>query len=220
MKVNERQVIYQFNNASKILPNGDCLDHLGLEVDDLKALRTHLLAHGVTVKDVTRGRIGDFILTVKDPDGRTYEMTQFAPEGQLLKHQGQNLPVSRISAHLLSATIRVADLAVSLRFYRDILGFTEVGKAGADGSVRIQVPDGTDYLILSPYDAHSGQPAPWAVPEYALAVPDVSKAAAILKERARTNGSQPPSEPTLSAFGKREVSIIDPDGVRVVLLQN
>src|SRR5947209_9602672 len=61
MKVNERQVIYLFNDATKILPNGDNLDHLGLETDNIEAARTHLLAHGVKVGAVNRGRIGDFL---------------------------------------------------------------------------------------------------------------------------------------------------------------
>src|SRR3954447_1328931 len=42
MKVNERQVIYLFPDASKIRPNGDNLDHLGLETDNIEAVREHL----------------------------------------------------------------------------------------------------------------------------------------------------------------------------------
>src|SRR5258708_14840542 len=132
MKVNERQVIYLFPNAAKILPNGDNLDHLGLETDDLAALREDLLAKQIKVGEVHRGRIGDLILGVKDPDGHTFEITQLTPEGQLLQHQGRGLPATRASDRLRSATIAVADLAASVRFYRDILGFkktSEIGRA-------------------------------------------------------------------------------------------
>src|SRR3954467_4012097 len=103
MKVNERQVIYLFTDATKILPNGDNLDHLGLETDNLAAVREHLLAQGLKVGDVHRGRIGDLLLGIKDPDGHTYEITQLEPQGQLLQHQGQALPASRISSHLRGA---------------------------------------------------------------------------------------------------------------------
>src|SRR3954471_1663495 len=43
MKVNERQVIYLFTDSTKILPSGDNLDPLGLETDNLAAVREHLL---------------------------------------------------------------------------------------------------------------------------------------------------------------------------------
>src|SRR5436190_9365681 len=149
MKVNERQVILLFPDATRILPNGDNLDHLGLETDNIAAAREHLLAHGVKVGAVNRGRIGDLLLGVKDPDGHTFEITQFTPEGQLLQHQGKNLSPGRVSSHLRSASITVADLASSLHFYVDILGFKKIdsdaGKSPGAGVVRLQVTDGTDY---------------------------------------------------------------------------
>jgi catechol 2,3-dioxygenase-like lactoylglutathione lyase family enzyme len=219
MKVNERQVIYLFTDATRILPNGDNLDHLGLEVDDLQAFRKHVLAHGVKVGEVNRGRIGDFLLGIHDPDGRTFEGTQFAPEGQLLKHQGQNLPATRISDHLRSATINVTDLAASLKFYCDVLGGETIGSPAKDGSVRVHVADGTDFLVLKPMPAGSDRAKIWAVPEYTLIVRDLDKTAEELRQRAKATGFAPPAGPTTSAFGEREISCIDPDGVRVVFVQ-
>src|SRR4051812_2050939 len=116
MKVNERQVIYLFTDATKILPNGDNLDHLGLETDNIEAVRAWLVAHDVKVGNVNRGRIGDFLLGIRDPDGYPTEITQFAPEGQLLQHQGKSLGAGRVSSHLRSATLTVANLPASLRF--------------------------------------------------------------------------------------------------------
>ena len=154
MKVNERQVIYLFPNAAKILPNGDNLDHLGLETDDAAALYAYLLAKGIKVAPPKRGRIGDLLLGVRDPDGHPYEVTQFEPEGQLRRHAGLSLAAGRISSHLRSISISVADPAASRRFYVDILGFRELARNG--GPVRLQVPDGTDYLVL----AAVGRPRP------------------------------------------------------------
>lgn len=146
MKVNERQVIYLFPNPAKIQPNGDNLDHLGLECDHLQAFHDFLIAHQVKVGDVHRGRIGDLILGVKDPDGHTFEVTELTKEGQLLKHQGQALPATRAGTHLMSATVSSSDLNGSLRFYLDLLGFKMV--EASDQEVVIQVPDGTDQLKL------------------------------------------------------------------------
>ncbi len=215
MKVNERQVIYLFTDATKILPNGDNLDHLGLETNAIEVARTHLLAHDVKVGAVNRGRIGDFLLGVKDPDGHAWELTQFAPEGQLLQHQGKGLAPGRIAAKLRSATLAVANLDAALHFYVDVLGFTRVGGEGvgpADAPVRVQLPDGDDYLDLKP-----AEPGARAVPEYCLEVDDIAKTFATLGARAKKLGLPAPAPITTAHDGLRQTSVVDPDGTRVVL---
>ncbi|MGA3008607.1 MAG: VOC family protein [Opitutaceae bacterium] len=219
MKVNERQVIYLFPNASKILPNGDNLDHLGLETDNVAGLRDYLAIRGVGVGPVQRARIGDLILTVRDPDGHAIEFTQFEPEGQLLKHQGEGLATTRISKHLLSATIAVANEGLSLHFYHDILGFKEIrqdGRAGgAPSAIRLRVPDGTDYFDLQTYEKKLGAEPPRAVAQFCLEVPDAAEATLTLTQRAKECRFPPPI-----VENKQEISCLDPDGARVVLLED
>jgi catechol 2,3-dioxygenase-like lactoylglutathione lyase family enzyme len=219
MKVNERQVILLFPDATRILPNGDNLDHLGLETDNIAAAREHLLAHGVNVGAVGRGRIGDLLLGIKDPDGHAFELTQFMPEGQLLQHQGTNLASGLVSSHLRSATIAVTNLAASLHFYVDILGFKKIeGDAGQPGgAVRLQVTDGTDYLDLMPYERKPDAVAARAVPDFSLEVADAAKTAELLTARAKTLGFDPPAPVSVAADGRRQTSCVDPDGTRVVL---
>ena len=105
---------------------------------DIDGAREHLLAQGIKVGQVNRGRIGDFLLGVKDPDGHAFEITQFAPEGQLLQHQGKSLPPTRVSDHLYSATLTTSDLAAALHFYCDVLGFKKLASPahGAVGPTR------------------------------------------------------------------------------------
>jgi catechol 2,3-dioxygenase-like lactoylglutathione lyase family enzyme len=218
-KVNERQVIYSFNNPSRIKPNGDNLDHLGLETDNAVAMHDWLVARGVKgVKPAAPkpGRIGDLIFSVTDPDGRSFEVTQLEPQGQLMLHQGKSLPATRVSHHLRSATITVADVAASLHFYRDGLGFRVMPDVAGEpaGSVCVQVPDGTDFLRLVKSD-HS--PAERAVPEYCLTVADAAQTAALLNSRASAAGFAPPTPVTTGPGGRQEISCIDPDGTRVVL---
>jgi lactoylglutathione lyase len=218
IKVNERQVILLFPNAAKILPDGDNLDHVGLETDNIIAVHDCLATHGVKTGPAVRGHIGDMILNVKDPDGHTLEITQFEPEGQLLKHQGKNLTATRISTHLLTASLAVSNLEASLHFYRDILGFKEIWRDSGTGtphSVHLQVPDGTDYLDLRPYEKKPGADPARAVAQFYLEVPGATKAAEILTGRAKTAGFAPP---TISD-DKHEASCIDPDGTRVVLIE-
>jgi catechol 2,3-dioxygenase-like lactoylglutathione lyase family enzyme len=218
IKVNERQVILLFTNAAKILPDGDNLDHLGLETDNIVAVHDCLVTHGVKTGPAVRGHIGDMILNVKDPDGHTLEITQFEPEGQLLKHQGKNLAATRISTHLLTASMAVSNLEASLHFYRDILGFKEIWRDSSMGTphaVHLQVPDGTDYLDLRPYEKKPGADPARAVAQFYLEVPDATKAAEILARRAELGGFPLPA---MSA-DKHEASCIDPDGTRVVLIE-
>jgi len=221
MKVNERQVIYLFTDATKILPNGDNLDHLGLETDNIAAAREYLLAHGVKVGTVNRGRIGDLLLGVKDPDGHPFEITQFAPEGQLLRHQGQSLAPGRVSGRLRSATLAVADLAASLHFYGEILGFKKIdSRAGGAGAVRLQVPDGADFLELVPSERKSGTEAARAAPSFSLEVADATKTAALLTWRAKALGFPPPAAVSVADDGRWQTSCIDPDGTRVILTES
>jgi lactoylglutathione lyase/glyoxylase I family protein len=218
IKVNERQVILLFPDAAKILPDGDNLDHLGLETDNITAVHDYLVAHGIKVGNPARGHIGDMILSVNDPDGHKFEITQFEPEGQLLKHQGRNLVATRISTHLLAASVAVSNLEVSLHFYRDILGFKEIWRdrrTGTPHSVHLQVPDGTDYLDLRPCEQKSGADPARAVAQFYLEVPDAAKAAEILAGRAKPADFPPPA----MSDDKHEASCLDPDGTRVVLIE-
>lgn len=217
MKVNERQVIYLFPDATKILPNGDNLDHLGLETDRIEAAREQLLAHGVKVGAVNRGRIGDFLLGFNDPDGHHYELTQFAPEGQLLKNQGKALSPRRVSSHLRSATLNCADLPRSLRFYLDTLGLRHVTGADHPDAVRVQVPDGTDFLELVPYERKPGADAARGVPEFCLEVADAAKMVELLKFRAKELGLSRPTPLSKGLDGLWRTSVTDPDGTVVVL---
>jgi catechol 2,3-dioxygenase-like lactoylglutathione lyase family enzyme len=217
MKVNEHQVIYLFPDPTKIQPNGDNLDHLGLLTDDVAAVREHLLARGVKVGDVHRGRIGDLLLGLKDPDGHGFEITQLVPEGQLLQHQGQGLPATRISDRLYSASLAVADLPAALHFYQDILGFKKIPGA-ASGVTRLQVPNGAGCLDLVPYEKKPAETSARAVPEYRLEVADAAKTVELLTARARALGFPPPA-PLGSANGTRETWCVDRDGTRVVFTE-
>ncbi len=215
MKVNERQVIYLFPDASKIKPNGENLDHLGLLVDNIAALHDDLIVRGVKVGDPKRGRIGDLLMGVRDPDGHPFELTQLEPEGQLLQHQGKNLLATRISSHLRSATLVVADLPAAVSYYRDILGFKEIGTVG--DATRLQVPDGTDFVELVLADRKPDAAGARSVPQYTLVVPDAAKAFATLAARSQSGEFPVPAPMSITRDGKRQTSVVDPDGTRVIL---
>ena len=224
IKVNEGQSIYLFPNPARILPNGDNLDHLGLVTDGAAALHDRLAARGIAVSPVHPARVGDLIFGLKDPDGRPYEVTEFEPGGQLMKHQGQGLPAGRISARLESATISARDLKASLGYYRDQLGFVETGRRGGGAAgpaeVELRVPDGTSGIVLQLAAGPPGTGPARAVPDFCLEVPDLDQAIAILNERAARGGFPRPGPVSLGPRGRRQTNCVDPDGTRVVLREN
>ncbi len=220
IKVNDGQSIYLFPNPSKILPNGDNLDHLGLSTDNAAALHDQLAAKGVNPSAVKTARVGDLIFGIKDPDGRPYEVTQLEPDGQMMKHQGQSLPRTRIANRIRSATVAVSNLDASLAFYRDQLGFKVAWRGsmldGRADQVELTIPDGTGGVVLRPFTTRPGAAAPRAVPEIWLEVQNVSSAAAILRDAALAGGFPPPAPVTHVLSGGLQTSCVDPDGTLIV----
>jgi catechol 2,3-dioxygenase-like lactoylglutathione lyase family enzyme len=222
IKVNDGQSIYLFPNPSKILPNGDNLDHLGLVTDNSAALHDQLEAKGLKPSAVKKAHVGDMIFGIRDPDGRPFEVTQFEPDGQVMKHKGQDLPKTRIAMRLESAVVSVSNLDASLAFYRDQLGFKVTWRGsmldGKFDQVEMSVPDGTGGVTLRPFATRPGAAAPRAVPEFWLLVLDVSSAAAVLSDRATAGGFPQPSPVTALLSGGHQATVVDPDGTLVVLM--
>jgi catechol 2,3-dioxygenase-like lactoylglutathione lyase family enzyme len=222
IKVNDGNSIYLFPNPSKILPNGDNLDHLGLVTNNAAALHDKLAALGVKASDVKKAHVGDLIFGIRDPDGRPFEVTQFEPDGQLMRHRGQDLPKTRIAMRLEAAVITVSNLDASLGFYRDMLGFTVTWRGsmldGRGDQVELRVPDGTGGVTLRPFSMRPGAAAPRAVPEIWLLVLDVSSAAAVLADRALAGGFPAPGPVTALLSGGHQATVVDPDGTLVVLM--
>ncbi len=223
MKVNERQTIYLFNDAPRILPNGDNFNHLGFETDEIHLVHDALVAKGIPVPKPKRGRLPDYIMTFRDPEGYATEFTQFTPEGKLMQNQGKYLPPTRISDRLRSATLTVSDLAATQRFYEDHFGFREVARGGSGVGtepgkswVKLQFPDGTDYLELLPYELKPGAVKPRAIPEYSMDVPDLAKTVATLTARAKKGGFPAPEPISKGRDGMRQTRVVDPDGTWVV----
>jgi hypothetical protein len=81
----------------------------------------------------------------------------------------------------------------------------------------VQVPDGTDYLELVPYERKPDAAAARAVPDYCLEVPDAAITAEELTARAKKLGIAPPAPVSVASDGRRQTRCVDPDGTLVVL---
>ena len=148
-KVNDRQYIEIFPGLPP--EQDDRLSHIALETTNLEALRVYLAEKGVQVPGkVNTGRDGNLNFTVKDPDGHRVEFVQYQPGSMQMKAKGSYLGAKRLSSRMLHVGVTVADVAVADRFYKDILGFSEIWRGGTTDDVtswiNMKVPDGTDYV--------------------------------------------------------------------------
>lgn len=125
--------------------------------------------------------------------------------------------------HLPVSAVRVARptdrLEECVRFYRDALGLVELGgftgHAGYDG-VMLGLPDGTVHLELTSHVDGSPGPAPSRDNLLVLYLPD--RAAVDVVAARLAAAGHPAVEPENPYWLARSVTVEDPDGWRVVLV--
>jgi len=152
-KINDHQYVELFPEKE---PNTDRLVNIGLETDNAEQLRKYLVSRGVPVPDrVAKNRIGNRTLTVTDPDKHTVEFVQYEPGGRTMREKGKFMDDRRISTLTTHVGIIVHELEPALKFYRDILGFSEIARAGPNKEkphlVYLKVPDGDNWVEFMLY---------------------------------------------------------------------
>jgi catechol 2,3-dioxygenase-like lactoylglutathione lyase family enzyme len=221
IKINDRQCI---ELAPEGKTNSDHLSHIAIETDDAEAMRVYLASRGVKVPEKTpKGRIGNLNFNIYDPDGHTVEIVQYAPDSWTVREKGNFMSEARISTRLKHVGIIVTNLAASLKFYHNILGFQETWRGAYRTNqlswVNLKVPEGDDYIEfmlekeLPPPDKRGTDH------HMSLEVMDVEKAETTLETRLdRANYSRPLQIRT-GVNRKRQLNLYDPDGTRVELME-
>ncbi|MBY0506396.1 MAG: VOC family protein [Bryobacteraceae bacterium] len=222
VKVNERQYIELFPEKA---PATDRLNHISIEVDDAEAMRQYLAAKGIAVPAKTgKGRIGNSNFNIKDPDGHTVEIVQYEPAGWTVRDRGKALNGPRISRRVLHLGILVGSLEPAMKFYRDVLGFTEIWRGSKGGKqldwVNMKVPDGADYLEFMLYDQIPAPTARGSQHHVCLEVPDIEQALAELEKRPGRAAYTRPLEIRTGVNRKRQLNLFDPDGTRFELMES
>ena len=221
IKINDRQYLELFPEREA---GTDRLNHIGVEVDDVEAMRLYLKARGVAVPDnVNKARVGNLSFTVKDPDGHGVEFVQYMPDGWMTRDKGKFLPAEAISTDMRHYGILVGGLDAALGFYRDVLGFTEIWRGSRDEKelswVNLQVPDGQDYIEFMLYRDLPEPAKRGSQHHICLFVPDVAKALATLQPRAARVGYTAAMEPRTGINRRRQLNLFDPDGTRTELME-
>jgi lactoylglutathione lyase len=222
IKINDRQTVELFP-AAEVAPDADRLFHIALEVDDAEAMRVYLQAKGVAVPDkVGVGKIGNKNYFIKDPNGNTVEIVEYLPDGWTMREKGKFLPDTRVAAHMPHVGIMVGQFDASMKFYGEILGFTEIWRGGAGKMLswtNMRVPDGTDYIEFMLYNKPPTRETLLTKHHICLEVSDIVKASEILQSRPLPAGCKPPDPMKTGVNGRRQINYFDPDGTRVEIME-
>ncbi len=190
VKVNDRQFIEIYPQTEPAQPLGWM--HVCYESDDINALYTALTAHGLKPAEVRKAGAGNLISSLKDPEDRVTEFTQYMPGSRHTLDRGLHLGGRRISDEMLGFSLPVPDLETARKFYVSGLGF-EVREAGQGLRMSLaNVPD----LRIQIRTANAG-----ASPETLFRVTDPAKAA----EQLKAAGLEVKQE-------RNRVLVNDPDG--------
>lgn len=196
------------------------LDSVAFSTSNAEALRRYLGAHGLSVPQSVRvGSDGSRSFVVRDPEGNKVEFTEEDNPGPAEPASaGQS-----VSSHIVHAGYLVRDRAALDHFYKDLLGFHLYWRGGNPPDrinwVMMQVPNGTDwieYMLSLPANPSKAQLG--TANHFAPGVASVAQ----LQQRLEAHGWRPApgrDPKVLGVDGKMQLSLRDPDGTRVELME-
>ena len=203
-----------------LAPEEDRLDHIALETDDVEGLRRYLAARGVGVPDRVIGDEAGARFVVHDPDGHAVELVSPSPPDRRASEGRRD---ARVSDHILHVGIIVGDVPSAVRFYGDVLGFSETWRGSRSGTelswINMKVPDGGEYVEFMLYGERPAPNARGTQHHICLEVADLDRAQAWLEARPYRASYARPLEPRVGTNRKRQLNLYDPDGTRVELME-
>jgi catechol 2,3-dioxygenase-like lactoylglutathione lyase family enzyme len=200
--------------------------HLAFQTADVEALRRYLTARGVDVQQPPE-RCEPGAIRVTDPDGHVIEFVQveWPPRPAPSASSGSNHGERALSTRMLHAGLTIRDEEAAHRFYRDILGFSEIWRGGRTDEVtdwvNMRVPDGTEYLEYMLVRTPPDRQRLGSLHHLCLLVPDIQAA---WEEAARRVVTAPPAQPrptgpNVGRNGRWQLNLFDPDGTRTELME-
>ncbi len=165
VKVNDRQFLEVYPQTEP----GERLGwmHVCYESADLNALHDALVSRGLDPTEVRKAAAGNLIMSLKDPDGRTTEFTQYMPGSLHTLDRGKHLGPNRVSDSLLGFDLPVEDLPAAQTFYKklgfnvesadDALRMTAPGNEKLSIEVRKYVPGALAETLFTVYDARDAE---------------------------------------------------------------
>jgi catechol 2,3-dioxygenase-like lactoylglutathione lyase family enzyme len=142
VKINDHQFI-------ELYPRVDANQTLGwmhvcYESDSLIDLNSAYGKRGLNPSPVVKAGAGNLLFSLKDPEDRIVEYTQYMPGSLHFADRGKHLGEHRISNELIGIRIPTPDLARLERFYKSGLRFDE---KHVNSGLRMRIPGEIDQWI-------------------------------------------------------------------------
>lgn len=198
----------------------DRMGHLAFETIDIEAMKTYLTAKGVAVRE--KEGCEATALRVTDPDGHIIEFVQVEWPRRAVSPTS---PYGRraLSTRLLHAGLTVRDDEAAHKFYRDVLGFSEIWRGGRNDTttdwINMRVPDGTEYLEYMLQRTPPDRRELGTRHHLCLVVPDIQAAYDEAVRRTPADKRASMGVPNVGRNGRWQLNLYDPDGTRTELME-
>lgn len=217
-RVNDRQRLVIHGGLPPNQP--ERLVHLAFDTADVQAMRAYLVSRGLTVSEPLADRDGGgTAIDATDPDGHRVRFVQRDASPALVAKSAS--ADRRISRRILHGGLTVRDAAAADRFYKEILGFSEIWRGGRTDEVtdwiNMRVPDGTDYLEYMLVSGDVDRDRLGTLHHVALLVPDIQEA--LEAARTRSEGRNARANPQVGRNRRWQLNLYDPDGTRVEFME-
>ncbi len=131
--------------------------YVGDLTEDAHKMREYLASEGVKAPErAGKGKTGNFNYNIVDPDGNIVEIVAYQSDSWTGQKYGKLMPDTGISDHIAHVGALIGPLGASMRFYHDILGFTEFRRGGGSSKrmswLSMRLPEGQDYLAMMLYN--------------------------------------------------------------------
>lgn len=197
------------------------LSYLAFETASLDTLGTYLRAHGVApeLHAPTTACAVARALWVKDPDGHLLAFF----ESHRPSESDATTDARAVSTRILHGGLTIADAAAADRFYKDVLGFSEIWRGGRTDDVtswiNMKVPNGTDYLEYMLVTGPVNRQQRGTLHHVALLVPDIQTALETVRKRTPEPDRDKIASPQVGRNRRWQLNLFDPDGTRTELME-
>lgn len=217
VRVNRRQTILLEPGLTPDVD--DRLSHIAFATSDLPAMKAYLDARGVASDGPASRPCGRVGLRVRDPEGNLVEFVQ----EQVIVAAPPDSPYQPLSTRLYHTGVAVRDEARAHTFYREVLGFEEIWRGGADPArtswVNMRLPDSTDYVEYMLNDKPPTRQQLGSQHHACLLVPDMQAAWEQVRARTSTARRAALQKPRIGRNNKWQLNLFDGDGTRVELME-
>jgi catechol 2,3-dioxygenase-like lactoylglutathione lyase family enzyme len=201
------------------------LTHLAFQTSDVAAMGKYLTSRGLKI-DQPADRCEETAIHVSDPDGHVIEFVQAAwppPAPKLGAPTAAATGGRALSTRMLHAGLTIKNQEAADKFYRDVLGFSEIWRGGRDEKttdwINMRVPEGTEYLEYMLMTSPPDRQRLGSAHHLCLTVQDIQSTFEEATRRTPAAARAKLAVPNVGRNGRWQLNLFDPDGTRTELME-